>query len=565
MTQAGIDDVSIGTSRWFLRVDDSLPSQTEGVLARLLDGETGDGQRLHHIVGIVHHGIVSEDGLVHRACHGELEIVFMPHPHVGKVLMREDFENHARYGRQAGLAIIAVPHAPARPYRTISLGDVVLQSGQDHIGQVARSMAGYATVQLPVVEVGGIDSEGTYPFVLFREACIAMERQGQFKRHTKALVRRVIDGTSTQIVDHVATRVEVVGIVVLSIRAAIHFRWHPAPLGIVSGTFHPSGESAGLSVAGHVAHPATEAYGIGTHHTLLLALVAQYHHAIVVRALVELKVAEVHPSASTDLLVDEEFGHPTLVEDEILGIAHTIGERLIGYIYGISSCFGDVRNPLGKGLFGLLFGGCKSGATFLERVLTVFVSRSLVGESGIGSGAPFSFPALDFLIESCTIVIHDDFMALPIAFAGSEHHGSGILQHRDEVRHYERLGEQVLGGAKQSGALPSPFALLINVILAMALPEGDVTPFESLLHFIRTGDILGPWISLVFLLPHAGLVLLLQQMVGNQVFDGFSIGMDGDVVIVHGARQMLLQVAINLLHVFRCEGLVTERHRRIDI
>ena len=157
-------------------------------------------------------------------------------------------------------------------------------------------------------------------------------------------------------------------------------------MGIVSGTFQVAGQSACLTLAGDVSHSSPEAHGIGTHHALLLALVAQDYHAIVIAALVELEVSQIYPSASTHLLVDQELGHASLVEDQILGIAHTLGERLVGHIYGISSRLGNVGNPLGKGTLGLLFRLGEPGGTFLEGVLSVDEDLSLDGEACLGCG-----------------------------------------------------------------------------------------------------------------------------------------------------------------------------------
>ena len=137
VSQSGIDDVGIRSGGRLLRVDDPLPSQAETVLPAFLDGESGDGQGLHGIVGIVHHRRVFQNGFIHRACHGELESGVVSHLHIGKVLVREEFENHARHGRQARLAIIAVPHPPARPLDAISGGDVFLKPGEHPVRQVA--------------------------------------------------------------------------------------------------------------------------------------------------------------------------------------------------------------------------------------------------------------------------------------------------------------------------------------------------------------------------------------------------------------------------------------------
>ena len=120
VSQAGVYNVSAWVGSRLLCVDGASPSEAEGVLLSLLDGKALHGQRLHHIVGIVHGSRVFQDGLVHGAGHGELEVGVVSHLHVGKVLMREQFQNHARNGRQAGFAVVAVPHASAGPLGAVA-------------------------------------------------------------------------------------------------------------------------------------------------------------------------------------------------------------------------------------------------------------------------------------------------------------------------------------------------------------------------------------------------------------------------------------------------------------
>ena len=277
-------------------------------------------------------------------------------------------------------------------------------------------------------------------------------------------------------------------------------------------------------------------------------------------------MAEVYPCATTDLLVHEEFGYTSLVEYEVLGIAYAIRQRLVGYIDGISACFRYVRNPLGECFFGFLFGGRIAGSTFLERILTVLGENfSSDGETGIRSGIPLALPALHFLVSTRTVIVHDDFIPLPVPFAWGKHYGTSIFQHRHQVRYHERLGKHIFGGAIQSRALPTPFASLMDIILPMTLPKDNVLTFEAFFCLVWTGDVLSPWITLVHSFPNAALVLFLAEMIRNQVFNGFPVGIYGHVVIVHRTRQDVFQIAINLLYTFRGERLVAERNGRVDV
>ena len=71
---------------------------------------------------------------------------------------------------------------------------------------------------------------------------------------------------------------------------------------------------------------------------------------------------------------------------------------------------------------------------------------------------------------SWCVVVDDDLVGLPVAFAWSEHHGACILEHRYEIRHHNGLREEVLGGAEEVGALPFPTAFLLVVVASVTRP-----------------------------------------------------------------------------------------------
>ena len=58
--------------------------------------------------------------------------------------------------------------------------------------------------------------------------------------------------------------------------------------------------------------------------------------------------------------------------------------------------------------------------------------------------------------------------------------------------------EQVLGSAEQTWTLPSPFAFIVLVIFAMALPQGDVPVLQSFGYFVRAGGVYHPRCSFIF-------------------------------------------------------------------
>ena len=83
-------------------------------------------------------------------------------PQIGEVLVGEEFQNHRGNGRQTGFAVIAVPQAAALPPDTELGGDILLQTGQYHVRQVAGSITGDTGVQFTIIIIGGIDTQRAY-------------------------------------------------------------------------------------------------------------------------------------------------------------------------------------------------------------------------------------------------------------------------------------------------------------------------------------------------------------------------------------------------------------------
>lgn len=77
------------------------------------------------------------------------------------------------------------------------------------------------------------------------------------------------------------------------------------------------------------------------------------------------------------------------------------------------------------------------------------------------------------------IVVHNDLIFLSIPFAGSVDDCTCVFQHRDYVRKDKRLCEQIFRCAKQTGALPSPFILVVLEIIAVTLPDCDMAVLQS--------------------------------------------------------------------------------------
>ena len=71
--------------------------------------------------------------------------------------------------------------------------------------------------------------------------------------------------------------------------------------------------------------------------------------------------------------------------------------------------------------------------------------------------------------------------------------GTGIFKHRDEIGEDERTGEEVFGGAKQKGSLPSPNTVAIEA--AVAGVDHEVFALEALRHLIGARQIGNPRVA----------------------------------------------------------------------
>ena len=75
----------------------------------------------------------------------------------------------------------------------------------------------------------------------------------------------------------------------------------------IAGTFQGSWHTADLSVALNISHTSTEADGISSDNTFLVALVRERHAVELAITGIKVKGAEIDPGASTHLLVDTEL------------------------------------------------------------------------------------------------------------------------------------------------------------------------------------------------------------------------------------------------------------------
>ena len=395
--------------------------------------------------------------------------------------MRERLDDGRRHLRHTCLGVVAVVEVASRP-GSVEEAHVAHLTRQHLVGEVVGCDAADAGTQAAVVEVGGADGQRTIDALAVGvEACIAVYGQRQLERNTLSRHVRHIRRAASQPVCHERAHVDVVAVVVLAVLRAIGSIGSSCPLGIVASTLERARHSAGGTAACDVSHSAAEANGIGRHHTSVIAEVRQLHTVELAVSLVELKGAEIDPCASTHLLVHAEHRLLAFVAHHILRVGHAVAERLIAHVDGISSLFREAWR-VGDGACLLRLARClrHPGGASLEGILAVVINTAVEGKTRLRSIDPVVLNSMfEIVIGSGVVVVDDDLMSLPVAFARCEDDGARILEHRDEVGHDDGLCEQVLGGAEKIRSLPLPESFLLVVVASVACPDAQMPVVQA--------------------------------------------------------------------------------------
>ena len=155
--------------------------------------------------------------------------------------------------------------------------------------------------------------------------------------------------------------------------------------------------------------------------------------------------------------------------DGVVGVVGAAFYCLVAYIYGVFAGFRNV------GLVGGFAGGlvlCRHGHACRashEGVFAVVVDSMPRGKTSQWRCSPV-FAVVLLVVVVRRVVVYNDLICLPVAFARCVDHCSGVLEHRDEVWHHDGLCEQIFGRSEQYRALPLPYLLVGVVVGAVACP-----------------------------------------------------------------------------------------------
>lgn len=75
---------------------------------------------------------------------------------------------------------------------------------------------------------------------------------------------------------------------------------------------------------------------------------------------------------------------------------------------------------------------------------------------------------------STCIIVHYHLILLPVALTWCKNHCSGVFEHRNKIRYYDRLSIQIFGSTEQAWTLPAPFVTVVLIKFSVTLPYGNM-------------------------------------------------------------------------------------------
>ena len=123
-----------------------------------------------------------------------------PVTHVGEVLVRQYFEQHGRYFRQARFAVGAVPDMAARPLGFVVPADIIHYFVHNGRSQIAGKNARLPVGKFFVVEMRHADAQRADDRIVEGEAGVGMEGHRHIQRDMQPVFLRNDRRAARQIV-----------------------------------------------------------------------------------------------------------------------------------------------------------------------------------------------------------------------------------------------------------------------------------------------------------------------------------------------------------------------------
>ena len=198
-----------------------------------------------------------------------------------------------------------------------------------------------------------------------------------------------------------------------------------------------------------------------------------------------------------------------------------------------------------------------SHTTCQEWILTIEIDTIVEGESCRIGFCPM-VRALCLLIDTPVaagfVVINNHLLALPVSFTGGKHNSPSSFQHRDEIRHHDGLGEQILTRSEEWGALPFPDAVGEIIIDAVTGPYTEVTVLQTVGYGIGQRGVLHPGLTFVTdISPYAGRIGGRLKSCRNQLTEFPSTALDAELIVLTTVWHQSLYIIIYTLYSLGCK------------
>ena len=225
---------------------------------------------------------------------------------------------------------------------------------------------------------------------------------------------------------------------------------------VVIGIRHLVVGTRALHSSSHVAHAATNLYGIGCNHAPTARAVAQHHH-VIVDAFAQHISSHIHPCAASHLLIHLHLGGSRHAVDGVQGFVDTLGQCLIRHIHRIFALLGNVGTPACLRLATRVIGSsCLPVCAFGKRILVCHILLTGVSKSRLRAFLP-TFALLGVTsLRQATIGVNYHLHPACVALSRTHNVCSGIPEHRHKKRQHIRLGVEVLHRLPNAGTLPFP-------------------------------------------------------------------------------------------------------------
>ena len=372
-----------------------------------------------------------------------------------------------------------------------------------------------------------------------------MNRHVEFDGYIQSAVSPQVVAATRYVVYCEGTGVHVVLAIIVS-STGIHAVRHSIPLCRVTCGLEATwqvaadGQSHRRVTTNHITHTAAKTHSISRDYAFVVAQVGQGDVVVICFALGEMECPQINPGASTHLLIDAELALDASVLDGIDSVRYAARHGLVGDIDGIIVLDEHFRNPKHLACHTLVL--CRlyhAISSFFEGILAILVAFLVVSEA---HATVLPMEVRDaFLVSAAVpdvIVIDYDFLLLPVSLSWSEDDGSGILQHWDEVGHYEGLREHIFCRTEKPWTLPYPFLLVEVEVLAVTVTNAEVSALQAFLNVIWAAERRHPRVAPIeFLLIDASRISPVHHACRDELLDGRVLCEDADVVSVVGHRQ----------------------------